>query len=154
MDATKTRTVRTLLSPGALAAAFVAFASAAPAPTPTQGPPRVALENTHWSLVALGGSPAGTDPLEAFILFRPGEGGRLLGGTGGCNGLKGTYDTFAGRLRVSPTVLSGRACPAAAAARETKLVEALRATANYRIAGTRLELLGTDGRVLARFAAH
>jgi heat shock protein HslJ len=93
-------------------------------------------------------------PHEAYILFRPGEGGRLLGGTSGCNGLKGTYDTFAGRLRIDATVLTGRPCPAAVAAREPKLVEALKATANYRIAGNSLALQSADGRLLARFAAR
>ena len=136
--------------PGTLAAAFVALTIVAPAPTPA--PPPVPLENTHWALVAVGGSAVNFGAAHgAFVLFRHGESGRFLGGTGGCNGLKGTYDTFVGRLRINASVLAGRPCPAPLAGRETKLVEALRTTANYRIEGNTLALLAADGRVLARF---
>jgi len=139
----------------ALLAALVASGLAAAAPAQTPTPAAVELENTHWSLEAVGGVKVKAGPAHpAYILFRPTAGGRLLGGTSGCNGLKGSYDTFAGRLRVKATVLTGKPCPAAYAAREAKLVEALGLTANYRIAGTTLELLRTDGKVLARFSAR
>jgi heat shock protein HslJ len=156
-------TERSLVSPGpsqdgpflwraagraALAAlAGMSLAFAPPAPTPT--PSSTKLENTHWALVASGGEAAGAT--DAFLLLRPNQARRQLGGFGGCNGLKGTYDLFAGRLRIDASALAGKPCPAAAAARETKLVEALKATANYRIEGDLLKLLSADGRVLATF---
>jgi heat shock protein HslJ len=105
-------------------------------------------------LVSVGGVPARPAAQGPYILFRPGEGGRRLGGVTGCNGLKGSYDVFAGRLRIVATALTGRPCTTALASQETKLVEALRETANYRIAGNELALLTTDGRVLARFTAR
>lgn len=105
-------------------------------------------------LAADGASPAPAPPHEAYILLRRIGSNRLLGGSGGCNALKGNYDMFAGRLRLYPSALSGKPCPELAAARETKLVETLRQTANYRIEGNTLALLGADGKALARFTAR
>lgn len=136
--------------PEILAAAFLAVAAPVSTPTPRPGP---ALENTRWSLVALGDAAVPAGAPESYILFRSGGGSRRLGGATGCGGLKGSWDAFVGRLRIRATVRPAASCPDPVAARETKLLEALGATANYRIAGEALTLLGVDGRTLARFVA-
>ncbi len=128
--------------------------SAPPTPAATPEAAAIPLEDTRWSLVAVGATPARASATAAYILLRRGESGRFLGGTGGCNGLKGSYDAFAGRLRITAAALTGRTCATPLASQETKLVEALRQTAAYRIQGNVLTLLGADGRTLARFAAR
>jgi heat shock protein HslJ len=138
--------------PPTLAGALLALVIASPVSTPT--PSTFPLEGTRWVLATDGDSPAPASPHEAYILLRRIGNNRLLGGSGGCNGLKGTYDMFAGRLRLYASALSGKPCPEPAAARETKLVEALRRTANYRIEGNTLALLAADGKALARFTAR
>jgi heat shock protein HslJ len=133
-----------------LLAAEVVAASASPTPAPAAAP----LENTRWALTAIGDSPARPAAREAYILLRRRGESRRLGGSGGCGGIKGTYDRFAGRLRIVASAVTGKPCPGPLAAQEAKLFEALRETANFRITGGELDLLGADGRFLARFSAR
>jgi len=114
--------------------------------------PTAPLEDTRWRVASIGATavPRATRP--PFLLLAPSDGRHLLGGWSGCQAIRGHYDIVAGRLRLSlspPTTPA--ACAEAPAALEAKLRKALQATANYRIRGTRLDLLSADGKVLARF---
>ena len=134
----------------ALALVFVAGLAVAKAasPTPSPAPATAALEGTRWNLVQVAGVDAQSGPR---ILLERTKSKRQLSGSTGCGLFRGSYDLFAGRLRITPEAPKKAACPEALRVQETAFLAALRQTADYRIADDALTLLSADGHPLARF---
>jgi heat shock protein HslJ len=134
----------------ALALVFVAGLEAATAASPTPSPAAAAavLEGTRWNLVQVAGVDAQPGPR---MLLERKKSKRQLSGSTGCGLFRGSYDLFAGRLRIAPEAPKKAACSEALLAQETALLAALRRTADYRISDDALTLLCADGRPLARF---
>lgn len=95
--------------------------------------PTLVLEGTQISLVF---NPQGT-----------------LGGSDGCNRYMSGYRLEDDRLTIGPIATTRMACEETdgRAKQAAAYAAALRAVRGYRISGHRLELLGSDGRILARF---
>jgi len=110
------------------------------------------LANTYWRLVRLGKEPVFVAPegREPHLRFLPGE-DRVQGFTG-CNRLMGSYEQTDAGLRFGAVATTRMACPDGTAP-EQDFVQALEATRRFNIVGSHLELLGDDGRLLARFEA-
>lgn len=134
----------------ALALAFAAGLEVATAASPTPSPAAAAaaLEGTRWNLVQVAGVDAQPGPR---MLLERKKSKRQLSGSTGCGLFRGSYDLFAGRLRIAPEAPKKAACSEALLAQETALLAALRQTADYRISDDALTLLSADGRPLARF---
>ena len=129
----------------ALLAVVEVAAAAGPTPSPAAAP--APLEGTHWNLTELEGTS--TEPGARILLERK-KSKRQLSGSTGCGLMRGSYDLFAGRLRLAPNAPKKPACSEALLSQETAFLAALRETADYRIAGDALTLLAADGRPLAR----
>jgi copper homeostasis protein (lipoprotein) len=123
-------------------------------PGETCGTPTVDADftNTYWRLVRLGKEPVvvSAERREPHLRFLPGE-NRVQGSTG-CNRLIGSYERSDAKLRFGAVATTRTAC-ADDAEQEQALLQALEATRRFSIAGSHLELLSDDGRLLARFEA-
>ena len=106
----------------------------------------------RWALTEAAGQPVAPtgDAKEAHLLFFPPN---RLGGSTGCNRLKGTIElTGGGRMTFSPLVTTRMMCPEPAAATETRFVQALGTVKTYYVTDASLEL--RDGpTIVARFRA-
>jgi len=123
---------------------------------PRNPPPDAAvLSATPWKLTAVGDAPALSPPASAAaaeIAFDR-ENGKITGSTG-CNHFFGTFDAGEeSSLKLVPVGQTLMACNGETDSQEKAFLDALRATASYRVSGKTLELLGAGGRVIARFAA-
>jgi heat shock protein HslJ len=78
--------------------------------------------------------------------------GHRVQGFTGCNRLMGSYEQSDAQLRFGAIATTRMACPDATAP-EQAFLQALEATRRFNIVGSHLELLGEDGRILARFEA-
>lgn len=123
-------------------------------PGETCGTPIVDAEltNTYWRLVRLGKAPVAVsaERREPHLRFMPGE-DRVQGSTG-CNRLIGNYERTDAKLRFGAVATTRMACPDGAD-QEQAVLQALESTRRFTIAGSHLELLAEDGRLLARFEA-
>jgi copper homeostasis protein (lipoprotein) len=109
----------------------------------------LALENNPWKLVDLGGAPIRASGPQVPNLRLDGTQKRVSG-FGGCNRIAGGYELEGETLRFPALISTKMACPDMEL--ETQFLAAVNATTGWRITGDRLELLGSDGQVLARFA--
>ena len=128
--------------------------SGARRPQRTHSPGGLDLSASTWKVAAIGDTAAvaATGSSAAEISFDRLQ-NRIAGSTG-CNRFFGTYDAGEGSaLKLSPSGMTLMACSGDTASQETAFLDALRATASYRISGRTLELLDGGGRVLARFAS-
>jgi heat shock protein HslJ len=125
-----------------------AFAASTALSLATGDPAPAALEGTRWNLVAVAGADAQPG---ARILLERKKSKRQLSGSTGCGLFGGSYDVFAGRLRITPGEPRKAACSDALRLQETAFLAAQRQTADYRIADDGLTLLSADGHPLARF---
>jgi putative lipoprotein len=111
------------------------------------------LQGTYWRLVELNSKPAvpGMGQTQPYIeLHRQAS---RLEGSSGCNGVAGTYIMQQSALQITPNAITMMMCPTALMDQEQGLINALKATANYKIEGDTLEL--SDGKeVVARFQAQ
>ncbi len=115
-------------------------------------PPRVAIENTSWKLVEIGGAPvvvAEGAPAPHVTLI---AGQKRLWGSGGCNQIMGSYVVAGHSLRFAELATTRKQC-AQGMAEERQLLAALEAASAYEIAGDSLALYGGGKAVLARFTA-
>ena len=131
-----------------------------PAGTGARRPPRTPdpdgnyLSAAAWKLEAVGGVPAVAAPSAAAAELAFDRATRRITGSTGCNRFFGTFDAGEGSaLKLSPAGMTLMACAGETAAQEKAFLDALRATASYRISGKTFELLDGEGRVLARFAS-
>jgi copper homeostasis protein (lipoprotein) len=128
---------------------FVAIA-AGPCGTPHAS---AALQDTYWKLVQLHGqtiADAAERQREAHLVLHTAQ--QRLAGSGGCNRLAGSYTLDGPLLSFGRTAATRMAC-AQGMAQEQALLDALAATARWRIDAQRLELLDAQGASLARFEA-
>lgn len=111
------------------------------------------LRNTYWRIVTLAGESIGLEEgrREPYLLLRLDE--PRFAATVGCNQMLGGFETTGTTLRFQPGPTTMMACPPPLDARERTLVEALAATSSYRLDGTALALLASDGRTLATLEA-
>ena len=115
--------------------------SAAEAPT---------LEGTSWVLVSLAGLASIEGP-PATVRF---EGGAVQG-SDGCNRFSAPYSARGTSIEVGARGVSTQmACAPEVMKRVSAFTSALSASRSYRVRDGRLELLGSDGAVLATFAAQ
>lgn len=108
------------------------------------------LEGVEWVLLELPGAPPVPDGVRATLRLDAGSG--RAGGSTGCSGWGGSYDTAGTRLRIGVGEVTRMACADPAGRVERDYLEALRVTGSFRVIGDRLELLGEAG-VVARFEA-
>lgn len=134
---------------GLLAIGLVAchHAKSQSTPQPGGGAP---LVGTEWTLVELGGQPAGPGAGEKPATLALSEADKHASGFAGCNRMTGTYELAGSTLRFGPMAVTRMAC-ATGMDLETKYLAVLEATRSYRLAAEGLELTGETG-TLARFA--
>jgi len=110
------------------------------------------LENTYWKLLRAGGADVvvADGEREPHLVLHPAR--STLAGHTGCNRFTLGYTLRGADLVfVRPAPLPA-ACQSAAATRQQALMlQALERTVHWRVAGQRLELLGSGGEVLAGF---
>jgi putative lipoprotein len=115
------------------------------------------LNGTQWKLTELNGKAPGSDsqgvetPPASITLD---ESAHRVSGTGGCNRIMGPYEVDGRSLHFKSTATTMMACAGEVMEQERGFLEALAATRTYRIHGSTLQLLGKDGKVLARLEAQ
>ncbi len=109
------------------------------------------LRGTKWLLAEVNG-----------IAAKPGEGQSAhfelhdkekLTGSTGCNNFTGSYIASEGALQFMPSATTMKMCTPAVAGQEQAFLAALKATTNYKVDGSTLELLNGE-QVLAKFQAE
>lgn len=112
----------------------------------------VALENTHWKLVAVGTEPVthGSGQTEPHLVFE--RKSARLAGFGGCNRVMGSYKLDSDTLSFGPLASTRMAC--AAPNIEASFLAALERVQFWKITGRQLELLDSARVSLARFDAR
>jgi heat shock protein HslJ len=110
------------------------------------------LAGTRWALVQLGDKPVTVSAggREAYIALNSADGGVV--GHAGCNRISTTYKQAGAQLSFGDVIATRMFCPDMAT--ETALLEALQATAGWRISGSQLELLNGRQQPVARFEAR
>jgi len=123
--------------------------AATPAPEKSTGPK---LHGTYWSLVELNGKPAtpGMGRTQSYIRLHREQ--SRFEGSGGCNGVTGTYLVEQNALQFNATATTLMMCSQALMEQEQGLIAALKATSSYKIEGNVLELSNGTA-VVARFQA-
>lgn len=110
------------------------------------------VENTYWKLTQLNGTAfvAAERQREPHFILHP-ESGQVTG-SGGCNGITGTYKLNGDRLSFGPLAGTMMSCHGGMEA-ERNFLATLQKGGRARIAGQRLELLDGGGQSVARFDA-
>jgi copper homeostasis protein (lipoprotein) len=125
------------------------FVRASPGAICNEQPGQMELANTRWRPLVLDGEPvvvAGSER-EPWIELDPKA--QRFGGYAGCNRLTGSWRAASGgRLRFTYISVTRMVCPRME--QEQAFIDALERTARYRIAGRSLELLDSNGNVLAK----
>lgn len=75
-------------------------------------------------------------------------------GTGGCNRFRGTFESTADTISFGPSASTRMACAPAVLDQEQRFHNALENARNWKRDDAGLTLLGSDGKVLARFTAQ
>ncbi|MBB3102659.1 YbaY family lipoprotein [Azomonas macrocytogenes] len=110
------------------------------------------LRNTYWKLVSLNDAPVAVvaNQREPHLVFSASE--LRVSGYGGCNRVMGAFEVEDDRLALKQMASTQMAC-VDGMAQETQFLHTLETVARFRIVGEQLDLLDTDGKVVARFAA-
>jgi len=130
----------------AVAVAACHHSTGSTTPGPAEGPP---LVGTEWTLVEIGGQPAGLGAGDKAATLALVSDGNQASGFAGCNRMSGRYELDGAALRFGPMAVTRMAC-ATGMDLETKFLSALEATRGYRMTDKGLELTGETG-TLARF---
>jgi heat shock protein HslJ len=138
-------TTRWWAATGTLALAWVLAGCAAMA-TAAEAP---GLDGTNWRLSSLAGRTLAAQ--STTLTFADGR----VAGTDGCNRYSGPYSGQAGKLEVS-SMLAGTqmTCAPEVMAQAQAFIAALTGARGYRVAGSQLELIASDGKVLATLTAQ
>ena len=134
--------------------ALFAMAACTTAAPPAGGglAPSQTLEGTHWRLASLDGqavpTPAGVR--EVYLMLDAAQ--RRASGFAGCNQFVSGYTQSGASLRFERPAATMMACPALA--QEQAYLNALNATAAWRVSGERLQLLDAQGKPQAEFTAR
>ena len=108
------------------------------------------LQGTAWVLASLGGQ---TPPTEVTATAR--FDGSRVEGTNGCNRYNAPVVIQGTKVEISPkAATTNMACPPDIMKLADAFMTALLSTRSYRISSHQLELLGSDGTVLAKFSAQ
>lgn len=108
------------------------------------------LDGTAWVLKSAAGKPV-VSGVVATLQFSAGR----VSGSDGCNRYSGTYKATADELHVAPDLATTRmACPGIVDEQARAYVAALTGAQRWRVQGERLELLSSDGKVLATLVAQ
>lgn len=109
------------------------------------------LVGTRWALVRLGEKPVTISEggREAYIALNSVE--TSVVGFAGCNRISSTYKLDAARLSFGDVIATRMFCDDMPT--ETALLEAMKATAGWRITGAQLDLLDSNQRPVASFEA-
>jgi heat shock protein HslJ len=115
-------------------------------------PSNVQLENTYWKLVELEGEQVMVLPnhREAHLVLVPAE--HSVRGSGGCNQLKGSYETKGDRLSFNLLATTRKMCAGILMKQEQTFRESLKNATHYRIDGEPMGLFAGE-RLLVRFEA-
>lgn len=110
------------------------------------------LAGTRWALMKLGDKAVAISEggREAYIVLNSADGGVV--GHAGCNRISTTYKQSGAQLSFGDVIATRMFCPDMPT--ETALLEAMKATAGWRIAGSQLELLNGQQAPVARFEAR
>nr|WP_298727260.1 META domain-containing protein [uncultured Steroidobacter sp.] len=110
------------------------------------------LAGTRWALVQVGDKPVTLSEggREPYIALNSAD--RSVVGHAGCNRLSTTYEQTGAQLSFGDLITTRMFCPDLPI--ETALVDAMKATAGWRITGSQLELLNAQQVPVARFEAR
>jgi heat shock protein HslJ len=110
------------------------------------------LAGTRWALVQLGGKPVTVSDggREAYIALNSADGSVV--GHAGCNRISTTYKQSGTQLSFGDVIATRMFCPDMPT--ETALLDAMKATAGWRITGSQLDLLNGQQTTVARFEAR
>lgn len=128
--------------------------STEPPPPASQSTDEVTFElaGTRWALVQLGDKPVTISEggREAYIALNSADGSVV--GHAGCNRISTNYQQNGAQLSFGDVIATRMFCPDMPT--ETALLDAMKATAGWRIAGSQLELLNGQQTPVARFEAR
>lgn len=112
-----------------------------------------ALEDTYWKLVRVDEAPveAAAGERNPYVLLSSAD--KRIGGFSGCNQVTGGYQLDGKRLKLGPLAGTMMAC-AGGMRRERAFLDALGATASWRVVGGDLKLLDDGGRAVAQFQSR
>ena len=110
------------------------------------------LTGTRWALVRLGDQEVkvSEDGREPYIALNSADGSVV--GYAGCNRISSTHQSSGSQLQFGEVIATRMFCDDMPT--ETALLEAMKATAGWRISGSQLELLDAQQRPLATFEAR
>ncbi len=105
------------------------------------------LENTTWTLTTIGGPGDTVSSLIAGTEITAIFGNGSVGGSAGCNSYGGDYTVDGNRLTIGSIGSTKMHCtePAGVMEQETRYLNLLSTTAEYRIEGDRLTLIDAGG---------
>ncbi|NPC54114.1 META domain-containing protein [Caenimonas sp. S4] len=110
------------------------------------------LRGTYWKLVRLGETPvrvAEKQPEPHLILANL---DLRISGSGGCNGLRGSFELDGDKLRFRGVASTRMAC-LAGMEQEQRFLKSMEKAQRYRISGSHLDMLDAAGTAIARFEA-
>lgn len=112
------------------------------------------LENSYWKLVELDGKPitAVDNQREPHIILRGGQPG-VLGGSGGCNRLMGSYVLDGDSITFNKVAMTMMAC-AKGMETEHSFAITLEGKKNWLIKGNTLLLQDQQGKIVAQFTVQ
>lgn len=114
---------------------------------------RATLENTYWKFVSLNGQAVtvAEHQREPHLILHPDR--RSVSGSGGCNGMGGSYQLDGERLSFSRMAGTLMACQHGME-QEQRIHAVLPTVARWQIEGERLRLLNEQGTVVAEFESR
>jgi heat shock protein HslJ len=101
------------------------------------------LLDTYWKILALRGEPVSVAPgkREPHVILRSSDGRDSWSATVGCNSMSGALSVNGNRIGFKSGISTLMACPPPLDALEKALSQSLTASTQWRIEGSRLELL-------------
>jgi heat shock protein HslJ len=105
------------------------------------------LLNTYWKILALAGEPVSVAPgkREPHVILRSTDGRDSWSATVGCNSMSGALAVNGNRIEFKSGISTLIACPPPLDAHEKALTQSLTASTQWRIEGSRLELVDGAG---------
>lgn len=110
------------------------------------------LENTHWKLTSLGGTPLTPEDWQQEPYLVLSSESRQVAGSGGCNRFTGPYEVNGDRLTFGHAAITMMACLKGMET-EQAFMKTLAEVKTWKIVGEQLELFDSDGHLAARLEA-
>jgi putative lipoprotein len=123
------------------------------AATSTAADGEPSLEKTHWKLIHLSETvvTVTSEEREPHLILNPES--HRVSGSGGCNGLTGSYELHGNELTFTQMATTMMACPEGMDT-EKAFLKALTEAKTWKITEQQLELFDAGGNVVARFEAR